>query len=859
MMPIEKAFLENFAQKGYSKLHPGVKPQTDPIINTLSEVMSLQMGGTVYSDIASVTRLDHAETTKKNLANADPILPGINDDVLLKKAPARYGTELLTNMGDGTRGRREVAQLQVAQWLGGNVYPPDVDEWPNEPGIPTPFSQEHIMEILDILHEKDALAHEFDTECLRCLTDPSRAILIHTIFPEPHSGFSGYYHFKMWIKFNERWHAASLNVCVLNNDGCSTEIAAQKLLGTPVKWLIDLGVTYVGLPAVDYIYFGANLRPSMTTEEDEVYIPPPLMGGMDSPHHVRNFRKGIANLNKTIVMYSEKGDTGEEGLIKASMEYLTQLSHDRKLSRRYNLTEMVTLNNVFDQKGDAAYDLISQKTIKLLEKTFPNDIGTATCMKAMNYLSHPFKTHGFTNPFMVVEFMWTGLAVWELQEAYVKNLIKRMDLHCMAYQFREVNSLLAHFATNFCLVHFRHKKQTGSVQDWDDFGLQECNNDALEGLHSEERAGGMLRSNNDWSVNIEEHCRCFKKVQQIYDRRPLLEKNGMKLHHRHKSCRRAWSGEIKLGLPDDLVFDDIHYGQHSRIKVPDTYDEFCVLIEEARQRGYQRGCKLYEDMKLPHFQSSAAEQLKKHKLWREGVQDRPKAQHPAQKASWLVTGPVAKSKMPTTIITTTQIEQHCPKHVKAKAQTIASNSALSEGLDDASGDQGCHRESEKKKSKEYVDYNTPRFKEIMAAIRQELASFEAEESIDKKHLIAKGRTGGGDVTNKKAALKRTSVRALDGGTVTVRKLLRLYQLKDYHDRDRGKRFWVGRLRSFGVAVKEGHNTTVGTCLLVDWGGTKRFAVVRVMTIIDDDSKVWSCQLTVPSKNKTLRFNVELLG
>ena len=155
-------------------------------------------------------------------------------------------------------------------------------------------------------------------------------------------------------------------------DSCSTGIAAGKILMTPTRELIaNHKVTYLGLPDEDYKYFSVYLRPKISK-----YIPPPLDWYGDISHHIRNFRKNLSNKNKTLVFYSES-DKSEVGTVEAgmwaSMRYLERLASERgDLSRQFSLQDMVKINKWFDQRNDAAQNLIKLDTIKMLRRDHPD-------------------------------------------------------------------------------------------------------------------------------------------------------------------------------------------------------------------------------------------------------------------------------------------------------------------------------------------------------------------------------------------------------------------------------------------------------------------------------------------------------
>ena len=100
-----------------------------------------------------------------------------------------------------------------------------------------------------------------------------------------------------------------------------------------------------------------------------------------------------------------------------------------------------------------------------------------------------------------------------------------------------------------------------------------------------------------------------------------------------------------------------------------------------------------------------------------------------------------------------------------------------------------------------------------------------------------------------------------GHAIKISRAMRVYQLQDNHARARWERFWVGRLREYAPAMRDGHNLTLGSVMVARWGGRNdQFATVRVMGIIADKMKRHSCKLEHPESVKARHqtFQVELL-
>jgi hypothetical protein len=153
-----------------------------------------------------------------------------------------------------------------------------------------------LLTMLEAVHSYNMLSHEFDTELFRSLSDSSVPMLIHTIFPEPHSGNTSFLHAKMWIHFVNKASQNQLSICYFVSDCCSTGQGAMKLLARPRTDMILLDVVYVGADADDFQYFAVQLRAAVKLPRGTVYYPPATVLSNDPSHHVRTARKTYHNI-----------------------------------------------------------------------------------------------------------------------------------------------------------------------------------------------------------------------------------------------------------------------------------------------------------------------------------------------------------------------------------------------------------------------------------------------------------------------------------------------------------------------------------------------------------------------------------
>ena len=126
----------------------------------------------------------------------------------------------------------------------------------------------------------------------------------------------------------------------------------------------------------------------------------------------------------------------------------------------------------------------------------------------------------------------------------------------------------------------------------------------------------------------------------------------------------------------------------------------------------------------------------------------------------------------------------------------------------------------------YLTSATQKLIEKAREDRAALVNLMSQGQVDVKVM-----TPAGQIVNSKL-LKGDGVIGTNGSIVSVLTACKVCQLRDFHSHDRGKRFHVYKLRSFGGNANPDHNIFWGTVLLVKWGDNRNvFAVVRVLSIL----------------------------
>jgi hypothetical protein len=535
-------------------------------------------------------------------------------------------------------------------------------------------------------------------------------------------------------------------------------------------------------------------------------------------------------------------ETGAEIGNWASFRYLDRLCKDRALSRKYGLLEMVNIAEFCDQKSDAAYKLISQDIISLLERRCPEDGATILAMKAMYYFTEPMLNEDFTDPFAITKWIWRGMQVMDRQQQYVRKLMgpNEIKAHCASPQFRSTMSIMAESFTNYLLMFHRHHQEHGL--SWDKLGLCRANTDSLEGMHSEERCGNETSTGADWNVDLGGHLTAMTRLQQVYERKPILQAEDVVVGApRH--AQGSQHGIRSLGLPSGVTLHEIKYGGWSTTTIPEDFAEFVQEITRARDAGIKLGDEDYE-----HYCERTVAAMRNKSLW-EDVSPRVVKARPAGFKP--VISPDAV-KTPPSVLLPGQFEASA--HAKTALQKFEKD--IEEGMQRSRGQIENDNEEGDPMSiyTEELAAITEKAQASKAAWRRAFAN--SGTKVEDAPLVASEE----DVTSMNKVLTGTFV--MDGDDyVRTSQVLRAFQYRESVDRDRGRRFWVGRLKDFGDALRDkDHDVLIGTVVAATIGDAKCYAVCRVIGIVEhggEDGKKFrfSCKL---DKKANLALMLELL-
>lgn len=763
--------------------------------------------------------------------------PGISTRPLEEVAPRRFRIapkkrHRTVSVGDGTRISRIGELLHHAGQqpiIVGEMGHPDIS-LRKEGGHPVSQRAEAIVEYIQSVRRRQLLSAEVYTEILWCITAKNIPLLVYNIWLESNKGFCGFLMVKMWLRYVQLYHKYDIDCIGWVTDACGQGVWGGEYIMTPNEFFIHRGCGYLGLPSKTFRYFHIFLRPRQSSGR----VPPPLGHHGEASHQARKGRSNIDS-DSTEWVWQIITSNGRTVHKVVSLTKLNDLARNKSIKLGFSIKDIVNYNKVIDQKNDAAWHLISMPLISLLELEHgTDDAATVLVLKAMNWNLTPWKIP-MTNPREVVYRVWRGWAILKMNEIYVSDLHKlQKDKYLPSNQFRTTYEKMTCSATVRVLEHYL----LGVGQDgltWADFHLEKCNGDPIEGLHGE----GRQYFGNDVNFSGAGWCRIMTRLQVQAEMKALLQAYGMEFAvPRHNA--KTWTDKIELGCPEPHREHLLLIGEDS-YSPPDTYSEFVQDMMAAREEAIVDGMKDFG-----HSLPDAMKELVDADLWGSF----PEYEYLEWEDEDKVCLPTCLQDIATPDAIIEPDDLVIPESKLKAMRDFEKQVAEAEAKD--GDDEANHAAAVASDEEETPDEQA----RIDALAQQARADYAALHSVDCKWSM---RTANGvDIAQLKQG---THCLGPDEALLSVHTLLKAEQRREVICKDRAKRFWVGILRDWAIAVAEGHNVTYGSILLVHSTAKGFFAVARVMRMHVDGERNHSCFLPdqVTKRRKlNIKFRTELL-
>lgn len=567
---------------------------------------------TLAADVLKLSCFEHAAAQRSESALAFRM--GENQHLLKAVAGPRYSGQLCISAGDGSRAARQIERLWDPEakraFLVGEEFPADVRKWPGLEGgqgcHPISHRLEDAFKYINLVRTRGGMSHEIHTEVLTCTSKRTLGLLAYVLFPEPSKGFTAQHHLLYWHRLMQLWHDHSIRCMGLSTDSCSTGLGAGMALMTPTASAIRAGSVFLGLSDPDFVLLAPCIGGRVMADGVHFDFFPKWYG--DGPHLARTMRRNLTYETRSLI-FNQLANGAERCAQMSELEQL-KAAAPRGQERSFAfLTEIITINKWRDQKGDAAYAMLSAKTLTLLERWRPDTYhATYLYLLAGNYLLEPYVNPNMTNPMAATCSAYIGYGLMQLQELYVVQFLEfDADIHLASYQQRRTASAMAHTVPlHFLDIH----RNSAHLMDatWSQASLRGANTFGLEGRHGQ---GRTLYAGRNWTPAG--WCKMMTKLQRIDDRRLAVAFHGWKTRaarnvQRTDKILTLWNEPNWSLLPQTSEYS-LQCGGDGW-NPPEQYDDFCEDLNSAKRRGQDIALEVYEARN-----PSAAAQLKQANLW----------------------------------------------------------------------------------------------------------------------------------------------------------------------------------------------------------------------------------------------------
>lgn len=858
-----------------------------PVIRKFQQYSYMKIGRQAYTTLAGddCMGFSNVDTVRHHLQDdrkSGKLMPkyvvGINHDVIQQFAPRRFGNTWVASCGDGTRGKR--ALERVGDELLGEEFNPDVAQWEDTKCF-VPRTKSELLEMASIIRRLQKLSAEIYTEHLRGTTSREAASLTVAIIPEASKGSTGFGTLQYWFKLLDAYRKGYQQVKSFVTDNCSVGLSAGQLLMTPNEEMLNLGCSYLGLPCDDYPFFDVYCQPVHSWVGSGyacTWTPLPVSWETDNAHLLRLGRNLLSHLSFIVFFCIKRGTL--RGSKVASFDYLRKMAQNR-CAPGMRLTEITTISGYAEFKNDAAYKLVSMDVIHLLQRHHPEDTATLLALESLHFNAEAHRNPNFSNAFLMVEYVWRAAAVWEMQERYMKEVSKvdRPSDCIPSHQFRKAIVLSACTATNYALCYFLEGRP------FDEFNLAELNSDDLEGVHSAGRhMVGKQGGANQANFTTAGWTQIQDTLQAMADTKRYCENEGGVKFGAPRHTEQTHQRKFSLGHHGD---DDDDAKSFRRYRPPDTFQEFMEDLVIAREAAYAWARARFEEL----FGPSYVDQCRDANQWEERIDvpsrdtwlsckrvrtgtSKDEAALDPKAAATLRVRDVVELPGNMQLVLTGKGDIRVPGHsllgklvvpVKVKQRYEQLEEELAVQAKQAAADVAADVGANEVDQQQIADSDEAAVSLVdrLQVLKKAAAEFRKDLG-ELKTSLASSKWKFGQVKSENDQVQLAKV--MEGSAVldeetgqyqSTDQLMTKYFRADKVDRDRCRRFIKYVLRDWKAAMKEGHDVTLGSCLLAQWGGKDTFAVLRVLKMYEGNDQVFSLRFN--KKCRKQQYRVELLA
>lgn len=766
----------------------------------------------------------------------------------------RFDKQCVLVSSDGTRWVRFIDLLRK-MGLVGRGFPPDIRKWPDGPD-PVPPEYEDIVKYVELCRGNPTLlAHELVTVAIHGVTGQTANFLPTMVFPEPAMGFDAFSHSLLMMECAKYCWKYGIMCCGDCTDSCSTGHCGGLEIMTPRKGKISIWWMGVDIPGFRYwaCLIAVGDCNGVVTEFWWSWYG-------DAPHTERNLRKGVARPANNLVTQVFEDKTQHRAMLE-ELKFVEELLDPAKCpdpTFRYtgaSLKAMRTVKKFRDQEGDSAKEMLMMSTMEAMVVTR----GKASYPLLLYilvgfYLYEVFVNPNFTHPYLIALYAWTSRMLLEKLETYVECKELPKDICLLSTTTRRTMDSMSHTAIHHVLKMFR-KHQDGALDlgpSFEGMSLARVNTKPMEGYHGTQRTHGndFNMTPGEWIVSMSD----MVMKQNLIDRLKVNFKVAVgaprNTQKENRGRFRTFAMERPpavlhglIGIAAEVSPAHIKYGNQgtpsevvpAEFNVPITsYPQLLEVVTAGCLAAEANAVAIYSELAwVAAKELKERGELEKSKAWCGRPIDMKIVKedgHPC--APFEPAGADGVTK---------------PTKVQREEEKAA---ALIQEVDVENA--GAQRTLPRKQATMMKIRKASKAVELLLQAAGDTKAAIGKVFLEKGKKVLVFTEKGGDASG---IYRNRVALTSDGDLQYIIAILKDLQPREWVNRERGPRFWVGVLPEWRL-LPPGHNVSRGTLFVVQYGSPdkKLVALCRVQRIHIGKESPKSCELKCNSKQK---FAMEL--
>ena len=549
---------------------------------SLAILLSNRLGEKLYSTVAPMMGLPAARQVQRLRAkehHSFAYMPGLNDWAFSVAAEQRRPYH---NSMDGTRVVRTI-ELYQDTYLVGECFPPDCRLFPGSSQLPKPESWEQVQEYVLSVRSHGRYAAEAYTFDLVVTTGRLPDLLTGSI-PEATSGVTAAHIFAIMFEVEQKASTHNLSLIGHCTDSASNSLNALLKLATPIQYLLDHDICFLGLSRKDYFLFAPFFRSGF-----------PSIAYPCWDHSGRTFLRNLMNRERTIVAEctNSRKPVTLDHKCTASIQDLCHLKqvHPASVVKHGDISPHIR------QNCNATSRVLTQTVIDELKTYVPGSEATQLILQAAVWTHAPYRNDRFGPPPVVVRSLWAGIMTWRRWRQYVVlQPYLSLTTNFISRPHYLTEELLVHAGINHLLCMYICFPDCNLSE----YSLRHTGNRGIEAIHGIFRGGTSSLPITSPNLSFREFLDKMNQAQQIKRAEHSLSQIEGSTIMASKKKRKTFAAKSR----------EVSSESPSAYTLPGTYEAFKAELEEACRKGDEDSKKAIE-----RLAPKMAATLKEKKKW----------------------------------------------------------------------------------------------------------------------------------------------------------------------------------------------------------------------------------------------------